>query len=57
MLAVVVNITVVEPGANGYLEAYGKGAQPAVRTSIINFGPDQTVPNVAIVAAGRRWPS
>ena len=52
VLAVVVNITVTEPGANGYLEAYGKGAQPAQHTSIINFGPGQTVPNVAIVRPG-----
>ncbi len=52
VLAVVVNITVTEPGANGYLEAYGKGAKPAVRTSLINFGPNQTVPNVAIVRPG-----
>ena len=39
VLAVVVNITVTEPGANGYLEAYGKGAKPRERTSIINFAP------------------
>ncbi len=52
VLAVVVNITVTEPGASGYLEAYGKGAKPAVRTSLINFGPNQTVPNVAIVRPG-----
>jgi hypothetical protein len=52
VLAVVVNITVTEPGANGYLEAYGKGAPPAEHTSIINFGPNQTVPNVAIVRPG-----
>jgi hypothetical protein len=52
VLAVVVNITVTEPGANGYLEAYGTGARPAVRTSIINFAPNQTVPNVAIVRPG-----
>ncbi len=52
VLAVVVNITVTEPGANGYLEAYGKGARPAARTSIINFAPNQTVPNVAIVRPG-----
>ena len=44
VLAVVVNITVTEPGAEGYLEAYGKGAQPAQHTSIVNFGPGQTVP-------------
>jgi hypothetical protein len=52
VLAVVVNITVTEPGANGYLEAYGKGARPANRTSIVNFAPNQTVPNVAIVRPG-----
>jgi hypothetical protein len=52
VLAVVVNITVTEPGANGYLEAYGTGARPAVRTSIINFAPNQTVPNVALVRPG-----
>ena len=48
VLAVVVNITVTEPGANGYLEAYGKGAQPAEHTSIINFGPGKPFPT---------WPS
>ncbi len=52
VLAVVVNITVTEPGAVGYLEAYGKSAQPAVRTSIVNFAPNQTVPNSAIVRPG-----
>ena len=52
VLAVVVNITVTEPGANGYLEAYGKGAKPVDRTSIINFAPGQTVPNVSIVRPG-----
>ena len=52
VLAVVVNITVTEPGASGYLEAYGTGARPAVRTSIVNFAPNQTVPNVAIVRPG-----
>lgn len=52
VLAVVVNVTVTEPQANGYLEAYGKGARPADRTSIINFVPNQTIPNVAIVRPG-----
>ena len=52
VLAVVVNITVADTGANGYLEAYGKGARPVDRTSIVNFGPNQTVPNVAIVRPG-----
>ena len=52
VLAVVVNITVTDPGAAGYLEAYGTGAQPAAHTSIINFAANQTVPNVAIVRPG-----
>ncbi|MEO8267831.1 MAG: hypothetical protein ABI706_20195 [Ilumatobacteraceae bacterium] len=52
VLAVVVNITVTDAGAGGYLEAYGKGARPAVRTSIINFGPGDTVPNASIVRPG-----
>jgi len=52
VLAVVVNITVTEPGASGYLEVYGKGARPAVRTSVINFTANQTVPNVSIVRPG-----
>ncbi|MGZ4769026.1 MAG: hypothetical protein ACXVLX_10075 [Ilumatobacteraceae bacterium] len=52
VLAVVVNITVTEPGASGYLEAYGKDARPATRTSIIDFAPNQTIPNVAIVRPG-----
>jgi hypothetical protein len=52
VLAVVVNLTVTEPGASGYLEAYGKGAKPAQRTSIVNFSPNDTVPNVSIVRPG-----
>ena len=52
VLAVVVNITVTDSGAGGYLEAYGKGAQPAIRTSIINFGAGDTVPNASIVRPG-----
>ncbi len=52
VLAVVVNLTVTEPGASGYLEAYGKGSKPEKRTSIVNFGPNDTVPNVAIVRPG-----
>ena len=52
VLAVVVNITVTDAGAGGYLEAYGKGAQPAIRTSIINFGAGDTVPNASIARPG-----
>jgi hypothetical protein len=52
VLAVVVNITVTDAAAGGYLEAYGKGAQPVIRTSIINFGAGDTVPNASIVRPG-----
>jgi hypothetical protein len=52
VLAVVVNITVTDPTASGYLEAYGKGARPALRTSIVNFSPGDTVPNSSIVRPG-----
>ncbi len=52
VLAVVVNITVTDAGAGGYLEAYGKGARPAVRTSVINFAAGDTVPNASIVRPG-----
>src|SRR3954453_16192187 len=48
VLAVVVKFTVTEPSASGYLDAYGKGAKPGTRTSIINFVANQTVPNVSI---------
>ena len=50
--AVVVNITVTGPGAEGNLDAYGKGAQPARHTSFVNFGPGRTDPSVAIVRPG-----
>ncbi len=51
VLAVVVNITVTEPTASGWLNAYGKDA-PAGTASIVNFSNAQTVPNLSIVRPG-----
>ena len=48
VLAVVVNITVTEPGANGYLEAYGKGASPAAAPRSSTSRPTRPCPT---------WPS
>ena len=48
VLAVVVNITVTEPTAGGWLNAYGAGS-PAGIASIVNFSTGQTVPNLSIV--------
>lgn len=51
VLAVVVNITVTEPTAAGWLNAYGAGANGGL-ASIVNFAANQTVPNLAIVRPG-----
>ncbi len=51
VLAVVVNITVTEPTAAGWLNAYGAGAAGGL-ASIVNFAAGQTVPNLAIVRPG-----
>jgi hypothetical protein len=51
VLAVVVNITVAAPTADGWLNAYGAGA-PAGTASIVNFGTNQVVPNLSIVRPG-----
>ncbi|MFN8022701.1 MAG: hypothetical protein U0Q03_14330 [Acidimicrobiales bacterium] len=51
VLAVVVNITVTEPTAAGWLNAYGSGANGGL-ASIVNFAANQTVPNLAIVRPG-----
>jgi hypothetical protein len=51
VLAAVVNITVAEPTGNGYLNAYGAGAQ-AGTASILNFQTNQVVPNLSIVRPG-----
>jgi hypothetical protein len=51
VLAVVVNITVTEPTAAGWLNAYGAGASSGL-ASIVNFTAGQTVPNLSIVRPG-----
>jgi hypothetical protein len=51
VLAVVVNITVAEPTGEGFLNAYGSGAE-AGTASILNFDTDQVVPNLSIVRPG-----
>jgi hypothetical protein len=53
VLAVVMNITVTEPTAEGWLDAYGTGAQRSSDlTSIVNFRERQTVPNLSIARPG-----
>jgi hypothetical protein len=51
VLSVVVNITVVHPTSLGYLEAFGKGENPAV-TSLVNFQAGNVVANTAILRPG-----
>ncbi len=51
VLAVAVNITVVDPTSQGWLNAYGKDA-PAGTAAIVNYIAGQTVPNLAIVRPG-----
>jgi len=49
--AVLLNLTVAEPTASGFLTAYPAGiARP--RTSSINFAPEQTLANLTIVPVG-----
>jgi len=49
--ALVANLTVVSPTANGYLSAYpSNGSLPNV--SNLNFLTGQTIPNLAIVPSG-----
>ncbi|MCA4134329.1 LamG-like jellyroll fold domain-containing protein [Arthrobacter sp. M4] len=49
--AVVVNLTVTETRAAGYLTAYGSGSA-LPNASNVNYGPGQTVPNLAVVPVG-----
>lgn len=49
VLAVVVNITVVNPTGQGWLNAYAADVTPGP-SSIVNFAPGVTVPNLAIVS-------
>lgn len=51
VLAVVVNITVIEPTRLGFLRAFGTGAEEG-NTSVVNFFPGTFVPNTAIIRPG-----
>jgi outer membrane protein assembly factor BamB len=49
--AVVLNVTAVNPSANGFLTAWPTGSlRPA--TSNLNFSPGETIPNLVIAAVG-----
>ncbi len=52
VLAVVVNITIAQPGVSGWLGAYPSGVAPADDTSLLNFRSMQTTSNLAVVRAG-----
>lgn len=52
VLAVVVNITVIAPTQIGFLRAFGKAA-PEGNTSVVNFLPNSTVPNTAVLRPGK----
>lgn len=51
VLAVVLNVTVTEPGAAGYLSIRPAGSSNA-ESSLVNFEAGRTVPNMAIVGVG-----
>ena len=52
VLAVVVNITVIDPSHLGFLRAFGAGA-PEGTTSVVNFFPGTVIPNTAIIRPGQ----
>jgi len=49
--AVVMNVTVTQPSAPGFLTVYPSGS-PLPSTSNLNFTPGQTVPNLVVVKLG-----
>ncbi len=51
VLAVVVNIIVIDPTQPGYLRAYPAGAAEG-ETSVVNFPARTTVPNTAVIRPG-----
>ncbi len=51
VLAVVVNITVIQPTHIGFLRAYGTGS-PEGTTSVVNFFAGSVLPNTAIIRPG-----
>jgi large repetitive protein len=50
--AVVLNVTVTQPKAAGYLTVYPDGQSPQPVTSNLNFSAGQTVPNLVIAPVG-----
>ncbi|HUF85197.1 MAG TPA: hypothetical protein VMQ81_11460 [Acidimicrobiia bacterium] len=51
VLAVAVNVTVIDPSGLGYLRAFGAGT-PEGNTSLVNFSEGQIVPNSAVLRPG-----
>ncbi len=51
VLAVVANVTVVGATLDGYLSIYPTGAAPG-ESSLVNFGPGEAVPNLAVLGVG-----
>lgn len=49
--AVVLNVTVTQPRSAGFITVHPSG-QPLPNASNLNFGPDQTVPNLVVVMVG-----
>ena len=51
VLAVVANVTVVGSTLDGFLSIYPTGAAPG-DSSLVNFGPGEAVPNLAVLGVG-----
>jgi hypothetical protein len=51
VLAVAVNVTVVQPTSRGHVRVFGAGADETI-SSLVNFAPGETVPNASIVRPG-----
>ena len=51
VLAVVANVTVVGATLDGFLSIYPTGAAPG-ESSLVNFGPTEAVPNLAVLGIG-----
>src|SRR5664280_667448 len=49
--AVVLNVTVTQPGAGGFLTAYADGTALPLASNL-NFSPGQTVPNLVVAPVG-----
>ena len=49
--AVVLNVTVTSPGTFGFITAYGHDTNLPLASNL-NFGPNQTVPNLVVVPVG-----